>query len=168
MSQREKGRKKEEKGVIAPRALVVVDSALLQKRWRKALRNRHQVRVSNHLKLLWTKAMVVSVEGKAYKICQVWIKKVSAKRTNVCIENFRWCQNWGCDPAPREVEGKPVYCLDGTRCSVGTSLILARLQNVGTRAVMLRENPISGGPRRGKVSKHCPEADHPVVVMKCL
>jgi hypothetical protein len=32
--------------------------------------------------------MVVSVEGKAYRICQVWIKKVSAKRTNVRIENF--------------------------------------------------------------------------------
>jgi hypothetical protein len=112
--------------------------------------------------------MVVSVEGKAYRICQVWIKKVSAKRTNVRIENFRGCQNGGRDPAPREVEGKPVYRLDGTRCTVGTSLILALLQNVGTRAVMLRENPISGGPRKGKVSKHRPGADHPVVVMKRL
>ena len=83
-----KKREKRKKGVIAPRALLVVDSALLQKRWREALRNRHQVRVSNHLKLLWTKALVVSVEEKAYRICQVWIKKVSAKRTNVRIEKL--------------------------------------------------------------------------------
>ena len=47
-----------------------------------------QVQVSNHLKLLWAKAMVVSVEEKAYRICQVRIKKVSAERTNVSIENF--------------------------------------------------------------------------------
>jgi len=47
-----------------------------------------QVRVSNHLKLLWAKAMVVSVEEKAYRICQVWITKVSPARTNVRIENF--------------------------------------------------------------------------------
>jgi hypothetical protein len=30
-----------------------------------------QVEVPNHLKLLWTKAMVVSVEEKAYKMRQV-------------------------------------------------------------------------------------------------
>ena len=42
----------------------------------------------NHLKLLWPKAMVVSVEEKAYRICQVWITKVSTERTNARIENF--------------------------------------------------------------------------------
>ena len=47
-----------------------------------------QVQVSNHLKLLWAKAMVVSVEEKAYKICQVRITKVSVERTNARIENF--------------------------------------------------------------------------------
>jgi len=30
-----------------------------------------QVQISNHLKLLWIKAMVVSVEEKAYEIRQV-------------------------------------------------------------------------------------------------
>ena len=47
-----------------------------------------QVQVANHLKLLWAKAMVVSVEEKAYRICQVWITKVSGERTNARIENF--------------------------------------------------------------------------------
>ncbi len=45
-----------------------------------------QVQVSNPLKRLWAKAMVVSVEEKAYRIGQVWITKVSGKRTNGRIE----------------------------------------------------------------------------------
>ena len=45
-----------------------------------------QVQASNHLKLLWSKAMVVSVEEKAHKMCQVWIKEASDKRTNVSVE----------------------------------------------------------------------------------
>ena len=38
-----------------------------------------QVQASNHLKLLWSKATVVSVEEKAYEIRQVRIKEVSDK-----------------------------------------------------------------------------------------
>jgi len=45
-----------------------------------------QVQASNHLKLLWSKAMVVSVEEKAHEIFQVWIKEVSDKRTNASVE----------------------------------------------------------------------------------
>ena len=37
----------------------------------------------------------------------------------------RRCRTWGLDPTPRAVEGKPVYCLEGTRCPVGTRVILA-------------------------------------------
>ena len=54
-----------------------------------------QVRVSNHLKLLWAKAMVVRVEEKAYSICQVRITQVSAERTNVRIENFSMVSQLG-------------------------------------------------------------------------
>jgi len=39
-----------------------------------------QGKASNHLKLLWAKVMVVSVEEKAYEICQVWIKKMSGSK----------------------------------------------------------------------------------------
>ena len=49
-----------------------------------------QEQASNHLKLLWSKAMVVSVEEKAYGIRQVGIKKVSDERTNVSVENVLW------------------------------------------------------------------------------
>ena len=47
-----------------------------------------QGQAANHLKLLWPKATVVSVEEKASARCQVWITKVSVERTNVRIENF--------------------------------------------------------------------------------
>jgi len=51
---------------------------------------------SNRLKLLWAKAMVVSVEEKAHKMRQVGIKKVSIKLTNVSVETpLGWSQNWG-------------------------------------------------------------------------
>lgn len=54
-----------------------------------------QVQVSNYLKLLWPKAMVVSVEEKAHKICQVWITTVSVERTNARIENFETVSKLG-------------------------------------------------------------------------
>jgi hypothetical protein len=54
-----------------------------------------QGEASNRLKLLWAKAMVVSVEEKAHKMCQVGIKKVSIKLTNVSVEPpLGWGQNW--------------------------------------------------------------------------
>ena len=55
-----------------------------------------QGEASNRLKLLWSKAMVVSVEEKAHKMRQVWIKKVSIKLTHVSVETpLGWSQNWG-------------------------------------------------------------------------
>jgi hypothetical protein len=39
-----------------------------------------QGKASNRLKLLWVKVMVVSVEEKAHKMCQVWIKKMSGSK----------------------------------------------------------------------------------------
>ena len=86
-----------------------------------------QVQVSHHRKLLWAQAMVVRGEEKAYTICQVWITKVRGERTNVRIEISRRGQHWGRDPTPRAVEGEPVYCRDGTRCPVGTRVLLARV-----------------------------------------
>ncbi len=40
-----------------------------------------QVEASNHLKLLWTKAMVVSVKEKAkQRLCQVRVKEMSTSK----------------------------------------------------------------------------------------
>ena len=46
-----------------------------------------QVQASNHPKRLWSKATVVSVVEKAHVMRQVWIKKVSDKRTSGGVEN---------------------------------------------------------------------------------
>ncbi len=61
-----------------------------------------QEQASNRLKLLWSKAMVVSVEEKA------WQKTVSGmdqgderKRTiDEVSKNQRWRQNWGASRSP--------------------------------------------------------------------
>ena len=68
-----------------------------------------QVQVSNHLKLLWTKAMVVSVEEKAYGIGQVRITKVSVERTNGRIEIFELVSKLGSCPYSKMSRG--VTCL---------------------------------------------------------
>jgi hypothetical protein len=48
-----------------------------------------QGEASNHLKLLWPKAMVVSVEEKAHKMCQVWIKKMSESEPRMTCRNVK-------------------------------------------------------------------------------
>jgi len=51
---------------------------------------------------------------------------------------------------PGQVQGIPVYCLDGVRHKGGVNLILAFTENVGTLHVMLRENLISEIHEGGK------------------
>ena len=46
-----------------------------------------QGKASNHLKLLWSRAMVVSVKEKAHKMCQVWTKKMSESEPRVTCRN---------------------------------------------------------------------------------
>jgi hypothetical protein len=49
-----------------------------------------------------------------------------------------------------KVQGEPAYCLGGTRRKGGMNLIQALARNLGTYCMMLRENPISGGPTKGE------------------
>ena len=46
-----------------------------------------QKEASNHLKRLWSKGMVVSVEEKAHKMCQVWTTKMSASEPRLKCRN---------------------------------------------------------------------------------
>ena len=48
-----------------------------------------QGKASNHLKLLWSKAMVVSVEEKAHKMCQVRTKKMSESEPRETCRNVK-------------------------------------------------------------------------------
>ena len=56
----------------------------------------------------------------------------------------------GATKTPGGVPGEPAYCLDGARHIGGVNLNQARVRNVGTCCVMLRENPISGTHEGGK------------------
>jgi hypothetical protein len=50
-----------------------------------------QEQASNYLKLLWSKALVVSVEEKAWhkRPCQVWIKEMSESEPLMRCRNIR-------------------------------------------------------------------------------
>ena len=92
-----------------------------------------QVEASNRLKLLWSKAMVVSVKEK------VLLKdQVSAKETNKpeplwkCRNRFRRHQNQGILGSLGSVWKIPVYCPDGGRHEGGVNLAWASVGNVGT------------------------------------
>jgi hypothetical protein len=126
------------------------------------------VKVPNRLKLLWSKAMVVSVEEKAYKIRQVWIKKVNIKLTSVSVENARTVSELG-----------SLYCL---KINLGDTCLLPEWHpayswheldpgSCGERGNSSRDakrKPYKCRPRKGKVSMPMKGADHPVVVMKFL
>ena len=47
-----------------------------------------QEKASNHLERLWSKAMVVSVEEKAHKMCQVWTTKMSESEPRLKCRNI--------------------------------------------------------------------------------
>ena len=123
-----------------------------------------QVQVSNHLKLLRPEALVVSVEEKAYKICQVWITKVSVERTNVRIEISAMVSKLEACPSPK--------------ISRGGTCVLPRWHPVsswherdpgsgaerGNAVCDAKRKPYKCDPRTGKVSMRMQGADHPVVV----
>jgi hypothetical protein len=89
------------------------------------------------------------------EIRQVRIKKVSIKLTNVSVEtHFDGVKIGDFNASQDQRRGYLIYCLRGSRRTVGTSLIRALLQNVGTLHGMLRENPISAEHEGGKYQ--CP------------
>jgi hypothetical protein len=124
------------------------------------------VQVSNHLKLLWTKAMVVSVEEKAYRIGQVWITKVSGKRTNGRIEIFELVSKLGSCPYSKRSRGAtcllprwhPVFSWHERDPGSGVER--------GNSACDVKRKLYKCDPRKGKVSRHRQGAEHPVVVRK--
>ena len=78
------------------------------------------------------------------------------KRTiDEASKSIGWCQNWWSYRLPGSAQKKPAYCLCGTRRKGGMNLIQALVRNAGTYCVMLRENPISGGPTKGESIDAC-------------
>jgi len=75
-----------------------------------------QGEASNHLKLLWLKSPVVSVEEKAHKMCQVGTKKMSESEPRMTRRNVKggietrvasrsWDELGGCLFTDRAVSG---------------------------------------------------------------
>ena len=83
-----------------------------------------QGEASNHLKLLGSKASVVSVEEKAHKMCQVGTKKMSESEPRMTRRNVKdgiktrvASRSWD------ELGGLPADCPSGVRRTRGMSLV---------------------------------------------
>ena len=76
-----------------------------------------QERVSNHLRRLWSKAMVVSAEGKGLAVTRSGIRQEEdCKGTTVEVSKaIRRCQNRGWVTAAGQAPTKPVYGRGGIR-----------------------------------------------------
>jgi len=76
-----------------------------------------QERVSNHLRRLWSKAMVVSAEGKGLAVTGSGIRQEEdCKGTTVEVSKaIRRCQNRGWVTAAGQAPTEPVYGRGGIR-----------------------------------------------------
>jgi hypothetical protein len=111
-----------------------------------------QVQASNHLKLLWSKAMVVSVEEKAYEIRQVWIKEVSDKRTNESVEKcLQMVSKLGSSSCSKNSLGDTCLLPKWHPAYSWHELGLGSLVERGNSSCDAKRKPYKCGPRRGKV-----------------
>ncbi len=127
-----------------------------------------QVQVSNPLKLLWAKAMVGSVEEKAYRRGQVWITKGSAKRTKVRIEMFELVSKLGSCPCSKRSRGETCVLPRWHPVFSWHERDLGSWVERGNSACDVKRKLYKCDPRKGKVSRHRQGAEHPVVVRKCV
>ena len=93
-----------------------------------------QVLVSNHCKLLSSKAMVVSVAANVGTRSQrVRLREASASEPSMnCRKRFRRCQNRGVTLPPGSARGNPEACPSGIRHVGGAKLNRALVRNVRT------------------------------------
>ena len=93
-----------------------------------------QEQAPNHLKLLGSRALVVSVEAKGEaRLRQVRIRETNASEPSMTCRNvFRWRRNWAGVVGPGQGRGMPADCSIGVRHEGGVTLIQASMRNVGT------------------------------------
>ena len=102
-----------------------------------------QERVPNHLRRLWSKAMVVSAEGKGPALTGSGVRQEEdRKETTVEVSKpIRRCQNRGVVTAAGQAPTKPVYGRSGIRHERWPELANEAVRrNMGSLQVMLREN----------------------------
>jgi hypothetical protein len=80
---------------------------------------------SNRLKLLWSRAMVVSIEEKSrHRTVAGEDQGDERKRTTDEVsKSIRRRRNWGALRTPGQAQGERVYCLGGARHKGGVTLI---------------------------------------------
>ena len=93
-----------------------------------------QVLISSHRKLLWLKAMVVSVAETPGQISrQARLREASASEPSMkCRKRIRRCQNRGLTLPPGSARGNPEVCPSGIRHVDGAKLNQALVRNVRT------------------------------------
>ena len=93
-----------------------------------------QGQASNHLKLLWLRARVVSVkESHGLGPWQVGIKETSNSEPLMRHRKDRGeVKTEFLDRAQDELGRRPAYCPSGLRCKGGVTLIQAFARNLGT------------------------------------
>ncbi len=91
-----------------------------------------QKQASNHLKLHWLRASVVSVKEKAWETCQVRIREMSASEPLMrCRNKVTRRQNWRLTGRQDKSRRQSAYCLGDVRHRGGMNLIQAFVWNVG-------------------------------------
>ena len=112
--------------------------------------------------------MVVSVEEKAYRRCQVWITKVSAERTHARIEKFSAGVKIGVATLLQEQSRGNLLLPRWHPVSSWHERDPGSVAERGNSVCDAKRKPSKCDPRKGKVSMRIQGADHPVGVMKCV
>lgn len=125
---------------------------------------------SNHLKRLWSKAMVVSVKEKAaVQSCQIGVKKVSNTEPSLtCRDKLNGVKSRNSSSSCDKLKGNWVTDLSGVRHRDGTILIQAQVRNGGICRLNAKGKTQVGHPTRVKVPMSGEETDQPVVAMKSV
>ena len=92
-----------------------------------------QEQASKHLKLHWSRAIVVSVEEKAcHEVCQLRIRETSTSELLMRCRKLKATSKLVAFCTPGQIQGQPAYCLGGVRHKGSVTLIQAFVWNVGT------------------------------------
>ena len=129
-----------------------------------------QVLISNHCKLLSSKAMVVSVAANVgTRSRRVRLREASASKPSMkCRKRIRRCQNRGVTLPPGSARGMPEACPSGIRHVGGAKLNQALVRNVRTCRSDAKGEVASGQTARTRVPMRSTGTEQPVVGMKAL
>src|SRR5215469_17845280 len=118
------------------------------------------------IRRLWTKAMVVSAEGKGPARTGSGVRQEEDRKetTDEVSKAIRRCQNRGVVTIAGRALTVPVYGQSGIRHERWPELAMRRLGGTWEVCKRCKRKPISAD-HEGEISMRLQMADHPVVVM---